>query len=252
MLSDIIKLLAVFKEPKKILHAGMVLLVLSFIGIILAVVVLSVLSFAWHLDPVVLVESGFQSALLGLKGFDTSSERLAGTRLDLLSKSKKEVFYVGAVFYRTLDENKREVISAIKRGVKVRFLIADPRGRYFDANAAFFGQSITKLKKEFDTTIDGYRDVKAGLGTDATYGLGSIELRVTDSVFPNAFYFYDPDSTDGHLVMVVRNFGRNAPEMPVFHLVKTNSGIMEAYFASAKEVWNQAKPFEEWEKATGG
>ena len=244
MINLFTKLIETFKDPKTLFKAGLGLLCLTFIAVVMGGILIGIFSLIYRIDPIVWVQSSIKSGEIGLVDFEGSFEDLADDKRQALVAAENEVFYVGTVFYRTLQENREAVLDSIRKGAKVRFLIADPKGKYWEANSSFFTQSPSELAGEWQRTVDGYVSVQNTISADHSYDRGMIELRYIDAVFPNAYYFYDPESPKGSLLMTVRDFGNNATEMPGFKFLKTNSGVLERYHTSVKELWNHAKPYE--------
>jgi hypothetical protein len=250
LLSTIGELLSAIKDvdPKKLFRLGLSLIVIGFIGIVALMLLITPLSLILHIDPTVFITSWVKGAKAGLVDFEPKIERLYDDRIALLDKAQKELLFVGVTLYRSPQETRRSIIEALNRGVKVRLLVADPYGSWYKANASMFGSSEEELREETLATIRGYARILAEMPSTPSYNQAPLELRLVNRVFPNAFYFYDPDSSNGHLIMVARSFDINSPEMPGFHFAKIAGGVLDTYFQSCKELWDKATPYENWKK----
>jgi len=233
------------QDPKKFFRFGLNLLFLACFGLLLLLAIALPTFAVLRIDPTIFLRSKLKAGQIGLIDYAHRSTEFSAERSNLIATSKNEVFYVGTVFYRTPKENDKAILEQIKNGVHFKFLVADPRGIHFAANASFFGDTSEGLAEESEDTFEGYLKIKKQ-ADQAQYKSGSIELRLVDRVFPSALYFYDPRDPHGQLELVARDFDVNAPEMPSFRFAATAGGVVERYFQSAQELWNLATPYESW------
>lgn len=243
---DLLKAIVSF-DPKQLLKTGLTVIGLVLVFLIGLFLISIPLFLILRIDPVVFVQSAFTSSRAGLIDFAPRVEELYGERLRRLDAAQNEILFVGVTLYRSPQETKKAITGALQRGVKIRMLIADPYGQWYSANASMFGQTADDLRTETLNTIRGYSEIAQSVHGKADYNQGSLELRLIDRVFPNAFYFYDPADAGGSLIMVARSFDLNSPEMPGFHFAKTAGGVLDPYFASCKQLWDAAEKYEVWE-----
>jgi hypothetical protein len=230
--------------PKRLFQTGIAVLGLTFVALVLVLILVIPVFIFYRIDPVVWVSGSLKAGQVGMIGFEKDLEELADDRKQLLTDSKKEAFYIGPIFARTLEGNTESIIDAVKRGVKVKILMSNLNGIYFDANATLYG-GPDKFKERFQTFEGLYKEIKKRLEKDKSYLKGSFEVRQLDYAFHNILYFYDPSETDGRLIMMVPDFSlKKAAEMPAFYFLKTNSGAVERYYATAKELWERSHPYE--------
>ncbi len=229
-------------NPRQFFKAGLYFIALGLLG--LAMLLVLTLPYLWwkRIDPTVFVQSKIRSAQIGLVDYAPNSEEFSDDRVRFLKDAETEVLLIGTVLYRTPKEARGAIVDAVKRGVKVYLLVADPDGAHYPANASFFRDSTAELKKEFEATIAGYLTIRADLQPHGVLP-GEFELRIVDRVFPSAMYFYDAQTPKGKLVLVARDFDKNAPEMPAFLFQTTAGGPVTRYYQSAKELWNTARKY---------
>lgn len=163
----------------------------------------------------------------------------------LVEECQRDVFFVGASMYVTLQVRKDLIFERMQQGVHFRFLVADPNGSTFDANAAMFGQTREQLQTEITNTITGFREIAsrwAGV-RDGIVELkrGSISLRVADRVFPTGFYFFDTSATPLDMLIVPHGMGKDAPELPAYKIPAHHPRVIKNYLKQHESVWAIAK-----------
>jgi hypothetical protein len=206
---------------------------------------------AWFLaEPLGIDKKAFAHTFIryrsdGLVTFSPKLADLTPSRGVLLSTANKDVFYIGAVMHRTLSENTSPLEQKITDGLNGRFIIANPTGAYYSANRSLFAPNDDVFDTQLANTIYGFLRLKKNLGKAGAKG--SIQLRITDKVFSNAQYFYDPKEKSGRLIVVSRLDYRDADEMPAFLFSSTSTeGVLETYLDSAERLWKDSEPVEDW------
>lgn len=168
---------------------------------------------------------------------------LEGDKDDLLLKSKKEVFCIGATMFYTFNNRRQAILQKLREGVTIRILIATPDGEAYARNAEMFGQSIADLQRESAMTIEGFRAVMAEWEsirpTIPEASRGQCILKTVDAVFPTGFYFYDVvTDTPSDMLMVPHVMGHDAPEIPGYRVPVKQKAIIQHYYNSFAKIWN--------------
>jgi hypothetical protein len=163
----------------------------------------------------------------------------------LVEECQRDVFFVGASMYVTLQARKDLIFERMQQGVHFRFLIADPDGTTLGANAAMFGQTPQQLQTEISNTISGFRDIasrwSAAQDSIAELKRGSISLRVADRVFATGFYFFDTSATPLDMLIVPHGMGKDAPELPAYKIPAHHPRVIKNYLSQHESVWATAK-----------
>lgn len=160
-----------------------------------------------------------------------------------------EVFYIGATFYKTLLTDAPSIMKKnLARGVKYRFIIADPSTSTFAETARMFDQTQDNLRGEWRQTVEGYRRMEEFL-KNTPAATGSVQIHIADTVFPSGQYFYDAAAGTGHFILVPRLYKTDAPEMPGFLFAQAKDSLLDVYYQAGNNLWANSKPIEEWLRA---
>jgi hypothetical protein len=168
---------------------------------------------------------------------------LEGDKDDLLLRSKKEVFCIGATMFYTFNNRKQAILQKLREGVTIRVLIASPDGQAYPRNAEMFGQSVAELQRESTMTIEGFRAVMRDWekirSTIPEASRGQCIVKTVDSVFPTGFYFYDVGTESPlDMLMVPHVMGQDSPEIPGYRIPIQQKAIIKYYYDSFRKAWD--------------
>jgi hypothetical protein len=168
---------------------------------------------------------------------------LEGDKDDLLLRSKKEVFCIGATMFYTFNNRRQAILQKLREGVTIRVLIASPDGQAYPRNAEMFGQSVAELQRESTMTIEGFRAVMRDWerirSTIPEASRGQLIVKTLDSVFPTGFYFHDVGTESPlDMLLVPHVIGQDAPEIPAYRVPIQQKAIIKYYYDSFRKRWD--------------
>jgi hypothetical protein len=161
----------------------------------------------------------------------------------LLDGAQSEITIVGVSFYITVPERKAELIAALRRGVRVRFLVLDPESANMAEIARGFSQTVEELRAECEVTLKGLAAIRSVIAREAC--AERFQIRLFDAVPRARFYVIDPESAQGRMYMVPHVNQRNSPTLPGFLLAFGERSLGAIYLPAVEEQWDSAsgKPF---------
>ncbi|HEY2711677.1 MAG TPA: hypothetical protein VGI60_04115 [Chthoniobacterales bacterium] len=239
-------LIYLIQHPRRILSAGLHLLLLALILVIVAgIIACGALKYA-GIDPLTFLYARTKTPLAGLMDFSRRSDSQDSFKWSRLAEVQHEVFFSGVALHVTLGDHVETIRKNLQKGVIHRFLIADPTGKHFASNAAMFSGPDDFHQQQIATTIAGYETLKSELDAKPDSRNGTIELRLLDAPFPQACYFFDPAQANGSMILVTRLPRLGAPEMPALVFGRMPGGLLEIYYTEWNKLWSKAVPFEQW------
>jgi hypothetical protein len=138
------------------------------------------------------------------------------------------------------------LLKKLESGVKIRFLIFNPRSSHLDDLASDFAQSPAELRSECDKGVQSILELGKlwNQKTRAASSPGELEIRVFD-LHPHArFYVFDPDSKSGRTFFVPYINELNSPEIPGFLLENVDTGVFGPYIGGIRKLWADSQSFE--------
>lgn len=192
----------------------------------------------------------YESSLVkktGLAGYyDRANDFLAAELTQRLRGAKEEVIFFGSSFQISAADARKELLSRLRQGVKIRYLILDPYSTAIDEIAKDFNistsemrsiassslRSILLLKKEWD-------EVERSTATP-----GELQVKVFSARPTMRAYVFDGNraSSESYIVPYINRV--NAPDSPGY-IFKSKSDAFSKYYASITQIWRDAEPLEE-------
>jgi hypothetical protein len=193
----------------------------------------------------------YESSLVkktGLAGYyDRANDFLATELTQRLRGAKEEVIFFGSSFQISAADARSELLSRLRQGVKIRYLILDPYSTAIDEIAKDFNistnemrsiassslRSILLLKKEWD-------EVERSTATP-----GELQVKVFSARPTTRVYVFDGNraSSESYIVPYINRV--NAPDSPGYIFKNKSDGAFSKYYASITQIWRDAEPLEE-------
>jgi hypothetical protein len=168
----------------------------------------------------------------------------------LINETKTEVLFCGVSFYVTLPEHRDAIITKVRSGVKVRFIVFDHTSSRLDEVAASFHQSAVQLKSECQSTIHGLKSIRDDLEGSGFEDLFEVWL-VPHRGF-GRYYFFDPSTERARCFFIPLVHGLNSPNVPGFLSHSSEDGVIATYYQSCTRMLENAVSFDEWLQANQG
>ena len=162
-----------------------------------------------------------------------------------INRSEHEIWFVGMDFNISSGERRDLLLKKLESGVKVRYLIFDPRSSHLDDLAKDFNQSPEELRAECEKGIQSILQLQKDWQAQAKVSSSPGELTVrVFATHPHArFYVFDPDRTQGTTYFVPYLNSVNSPSVPGFLLQNVKTGVFSAYFDSILKLWATSSEF---------
>ena len=164
----------------------------------------------------------------------------------LLEGSKKSVWFFGTNFHITAGDRKNDIISALERGVQIRFLVLDPESPdyIYKQMESDFGQNALTIRAECESGLSKILDLKETWDKSPLKerSLGEIEIRVY-SHYPWArMYLFDSGLENGSIYYVPYFSGLNSSDVPGLLLENSSEIITRMYQDAITAMWRDSKP----------
>lgn len=140
------------------------------------------------------------------------------------------------------------LMGKLAAGVKIRYLIFDPRSTHLEDLANDFDQSAAELRAECEKGLQSILQLRREWQnrTSAISSPGELDVRVFETHPHARFYVFDPDRTKGNTFFVPYINKVNSPEAPGFLLENVKGGVFASYFGGIQRLWAASTPFEEY------
>ncbi len=173
-----------------------------------------------------------------IRWYRHSNDYLSQIDQDIVA-STQEIWFFGTDFNISAGERRDDIIKKLMSGVKVRFLIFDPKSSHLTELAADFDQSPEELQSECDKSLASLLELKRVWDEEAkrTETPGELEIRVFDTHPHARLYIFDPQRSQGHTYFIPYINDVDSPRAPGYLLHNYQSGIFSSYFAGIQKLW---------------
>ena len=181
-----------------------------------------------------------------IKWYRHSNDYLSQVDQDIAS-STQEIWFFGTDFNISAGERREDILKKLASGVKVRFLIFDPKSAQLSGLAADFDQSPGELQSECDKSLASLVALQK-LWQEAekhTETPGELEIRVFDTHPHARLYIFDPQRAQGHTYYIPYINDVNSPQAPGYLLHNYRSGIFSSYFAGIQKLWAMSETLDQ-------
>jgi Domain of unknown function (DUF5919) len=179
-----------------------------------------------------------------IRYYKSSNDYIAGALESDVEKSRVSILFFGTNFHISAQDRRMAIFSALKRGVKIRYLLLNPDGPQIHQVAIDFDSNPKNLA---DECRSGLRDLEYLQSTWSEMRKnektpGEIEIRTFDSTPRLRGYFFDP-GPDGKAYIVPYINKVNSPDSPGFLFGNFDSGVAKIYYYGVSRLWQDAVPF---------
>jgi len=156
-----------------------------------------------------------------------------------LEFSKSEIWLFGINFQVTAAFIQESILKALRRGIKVRFLVLDPESENIGAVAQNLGVDQAGLQARCRASQASIQYMIATWDKERKIGdTGSIEVRTFNSTIEFRGNVYDPRSANSNSYIVFYKNGVQSHELPGFVY---KNGNIKNYIDTVASLWDQAK-----------
>jgi hypothetical protein len=188
----------------------------------------------------------YQNILLkntGLIEYYPHSNSFLGVIDKPISQAQQEMWFFGMNFNITSGERRTLLLKKLDGGIKIRYLVFDPRSPHLDELAKDFDQSPDELRSECEKGLQSILELRKQWSTrvKSTQSPGELDVRVFDAHPHARIYVFDPDRAQGETFFIPYINHVNSPEVPGFLLQNIRSGVFGAYFDGIRKLWADSK-----------
>jgi hypothetical protein len=173
-----------------------------------------------------------------IKYYRRSNDFLA--QIDLrINTAQQEIWFVGMNFNITAGERRDILLNKLAKGVKIRYLILNPRSIRIDDLATDVDQSPAELRSECEKGLQSILELRRLWEEAASKSStpGELEVRVFELPPHARFYVFDPGRNQGTTFYVPYMNKINSPDLPGYLLENVESGVFGSYFGGIRKLW---------------
>jgi hypothetical protein len=193
----------------------------------------------------------YESSLVkqtGLAGYyDRSNDFLATELTQRLRSAKEEVIFFGSSFEISAADARKELLSRLGEGVKIRYLIVDPYSAAIEEIAKDFNISTSEMRSLVISSLRSILLLKKEWGEVErnTATPGELQVKVFTPRPTTRVYVFDGNraSSESYIVPYINRV--NAPDSPGYILKNKSDGPFSKYYASITQIWRDAEPLDE-------
>ena len=184
----------------------------------------------------------YQNILLKKTGliryYRQSNDYLAEIDTEIV-QSQQEIWFVGVDFNISATQRRDLLLNRLENGVKIRYLILNPRTTHLGDLAKDFDQSEGSLRTELEKGLSNLLDLRRRWQEKSLAAAhpGELEIRMFDT-FPHfRLYVFDPGRTRGRTYFIPYANTVTSTVLPGYLLENVDTGVFRAYFDAARKLW---------------
>jgi hypothetical protein len=165
-----------------------------------------------------------------------------------IEQSQEDIWFVGTNFNITAGERRSLLLKKLSQGIKINFLVFDPRTPELDGLAKDFNQSPAELRSECEKGLQSILQLQKDWESARKSSSAPGELQVhVFNVHPHArFYVFDAKREQGTTFFIPYVNGVNSPETPGYLLRNVHNGVSQAYFGGVLKLWADSMPLDKY------
>ena len=178
-----------------------------------------------------------------IRFYDHSNDYLAELG-PMIRSSRREVWFFGTNFYISSGERRSAIPEALRRGVRIRYLVFDSTSPQLLRLSHDFGQTEAELRAECEKSMASLRELAKIWKEESTHTAtpGELEIRVFEVTPRGRLYVFDPGLESGKTFFVPYINEVNSAELPGFLLQNIESGVYRPYYGGITKLWAQSQP----------
>lgn len=168
-----------------------------------------------------------------------------------IKQAAHEIWFFGTNFHISTVDRSDAILDALKRGVRVRYLVYNPFSERLPALAHDFDQTPAELSSECRNALQSLLGLRKRWqqARTTTATPGELEIRVFEATPRARLYVFDPDEKSGFTLLVPYINSVNSPQLPGFLLQNLESGVYADYFAGLRKTWGEADRLDDLERS---
>lgn len=184
----------------------------------------------------------------GLVGYyDRSNDFLASELTQRLRTAKEGVIFFGIAFHISAADARKDLLSRLREGVKIRYLIVDPYSPAVEEIAKDFSISAGEIRSIINSSLRSIQLLKKEWadGEKNTATPGELQVKVFDARPTTRAYVFDGNRAGSESYIIPYINRVNTPDSPGYIFKNKSDGAFSRYYASITQMWRDAQPLEE-------
>ena len=184
----------------------------------------------------------------GLLHYFRASNDFLGEAGPFLDKAQKEIWFIGTDFHITAGDRKDLILSKLRQGIKVRFLVFDPTSALLDTIALDFDQDPREIRSECIKSTQSLISMRDEWKHEEAYTRypDGLEVRSFQDVPHARFYLVDPDDTHAQSFYVPYMNHANSPSLPGYLMRNIDKGVIQAYLPGIRKLWSNSQSLDQY------
>lgn len=173
-----------------------------------------------------------------IKYYRVSNDYLAEIDPDIM-QSQQEMWFYGVNFSISAAQRRDALLNRLANGVKIRYLILNPKSSRLDELAKGFDMPSEALRTESEKGFWNLLDLRKRWQetSRSSANPGELEIRIFDTVPNFRLYVFDPGLTRGRTYFIPYANAVRQATLPGYLLENIDTGVWKAYFDSVRKLW---------------
>jgi hypothetical protein len=187
----------------------------------------------------------YQNILLkdtGLIEYYPHSNDFLGSIDGPIRQAQEDIWFYGTDFSISAGDRRNLLLDKLASGLRLNYLIFDPRSSHLEDLASDFDQSPAELRAECEKGLESLLQLRKEWQdrSKSSHSPGEVNVRIFETHPHARFYVFDSGRTHGRTFFVPYVNGVNSPDVPGFLLANVKNGVFRAYFSSILKMWGES------------
>jgi uncharacterized membrane protein YobD (UPF0266 family) len=168
-----------------------------------------------------------------------------------INRTQQEIWFVGLDFNISATQRRDLLLSKLENGVKIRYLVFNPRSNRVGDLAKDFDQSESALRTESEKGLQNLLDLRKHWleKSSASAHPGEIEIRMFEASPHFRLYVFDPGQSNGRTYLVPYANTVSSTILPGYLLENIDTGMYKPYFDSVRKLWTNSVTLDDFLKS---
>jgi len=168
-----------------------------------------------------------------------------------ISQSQQEIWFYGVDFNISATQRRDLLLNKLENGIKVRYLIFNPKSTHIADLAKDFDQPENALRSELEKGLNNLLDLRKHWTERAASSAhpGELDIRLFETPPHFRLYVFDPNRPRGSTYFIPYASVVSSTVLPGYLLENVDTGVYKAYFNSIRKSWTTATTLDEYLKS---
>lgn len=168
-----------------------------------------------------------------------------------ISQSQQEIWFYGVDFNISATQRRDLLLSKLENGIKVRYLIFNPKSTHIADLAKDFDQPENALRSELEKGLNNLLDLRKHWIERAASSAhpGELDIRIFETPPHFRLYVFDPGRPRGSTYFIPYAGSVSSTMLPGYLLENVDNGVYKAYFNAIRKSWTVGTTLDEYLKS---